>query len=230
MKQTLIGPLKKLAVKLKARRPSNRDGSRKEHKYQGNVASEYLRRRAHKPDWHEEQLVLGSLLSRLPDQLKVLDIPFGTGRFVPFYAAKNFTCIGVDISAEMLELAKSYNRQDMASFETATGDATRLQFADGAVDLVVSYRFLGYILTVDRAKEALRELARVSASHLILQLQYLKDGEPRGNQDKLGHKVVWSELSEFLKEIGLEIVEKADISSKDQYQNTVILARKMTPS
>ena len=199
---------------------------RKEGKYRDIIAAEYLQKRAHLPDWHEETLILGHLISQLPNQLEVLDIPFGTGRFMPLYASKLFRVNGMDISSDMLEIAQTYNRPDIAEFQAITGDATDLPLADSSIDLVVSYRFLGYILTVERAKLAIQELVRITRSYVILQLQYLKDGEQTGQQDKLGDKLTWPEQEEFLKSLNLEIMERIDTFSKDQYQNTILLARK----
>lgn len=226
MKTTSKNRLMRLIGRITNQDKAASTASGKEGKYYDSTAAEYLRKRAHRPDWHEEALVLGHLLSELPNQLEILDIPFGTGRFMPLYASKLFKVKGIDISSDMLEIAQTYNRPDIAKFEAITGDATDLPLADSCIDLVVSYRFLGYILTVERAKLAIQEFVRVSRSYVILQLQYLKDGERIGHKDKLGHQLTWPEQDEFLRSLNLEIIKRVDTLSKDQYQNTILLARK----
>ena len=73
-----------------------------EQKYKGEIAATYLEKRAHKPGWHLENLALASFISSMPSGFKVLDVPFGTGRFMPIYTAKQGQLTGVDISEEML--------------------------------------------------------------------------------------------------------------------------------
>lgn len=199
----------------------------KEAKYQGDIASDYLKDRAHTPGWHEETIALGALLSRLPNSLKILDLPFGTGRFMPIYLCKGFQITGLDISSHMLEIARQFNRKDIAPFTEQTGDATALPFDDESFDLVVSYRFLGYILTVERARKALEELARVTNSYLIIQTQFLEEGSEPGNADKFGDQVSWAEQNQLLAALGFEVVEKIDTLSKGHARNAVILAHKV---
>ena len=201
--------------------------SSKELKYKGHIAEKYLKERAHRQDWHEEQLIFGFLMSKLEDGISVADIPFGTGRFLPIYLAKKFSVLGVDISEEMIQFSKVYNAPDFVGFETCLCDATKLSLDTESVDLVVSYRFLGYILTVERAKQAISEFVRVARSNLILQLQFLKDDSPAGAKDKLGHRETWSQQQEFLEGLGLKILERIDLPTKEAYCNTVVFAEKV---
>ena len=71
--------------------------------YLGKVASTYLQDRAATVLWHEEHIYMARFMKQLPDNLKVIDVPVGTGRFVPFYEMKGWQLTGVDVSPEMLE-------------------------------------------------------------------------------------------------------------------------------
>ncbi|MCL3883898.1 hypothetical protein [Marivita sp. GX14005] len=59
-------------------------------RYYGGTAAKYDQVRQKQAWWHIEQEALGSLLDTLPKGLSVVDIPFGTGRFVPHYLERGF--------------------------------------------------------------------------------------------------------------------------------------------
>src|SRR5690606_34648470 len=73
--------------------------------YHGDVARDYLKKRLQQKSWHIEQDIVRELLAPFPDGCAVLDVPFGTGRFVDMYLAKGMAVYGVDISEDMLATA-----------------------------------------------------------------------------------------------------------------------------
>lgn len=197
--------------------------SQKEMKYKGAVASEYLATRAPTVEWHRENILFGRLVSELPNELTVLDVPFGTGRFTPVYAAKGWTAFGLDISSEMLRVGKIYNEAYGGFISYKLGDATELPFEDRQFDGVISTRFLGYIPSLLRAQEALKEFARVSKTFAILHLQFLKEGRPLGNKDKMGAKWTEDDVLRFLDSVGLAVQDMVETSETDDYQNVLAL-------
>ena len=56
--------------------------------YNKRTAKSYLKIRTNTKEWRSEQQIVERLLKDLPDGIKVLDIPFGTGRFVNMYLEK----------------------------------------------------------------------------------------------------------------------------------------------
>ena len=178
--------------------------------YYGKIAQNYEIRRAKQDWWAVENAEMAALLGLLPEGLRVLDVPFGTGRFVPLYLDRGFEVHGLDASDAMIAQAA---RQLGAQFEqchTVTGTATALPFEDGAFDLLVSTRFLRDIITFSDAKLALAEFARVTSGHAIIQLGETtgpKMGEPKPDQ-AMGSLLTARQIRHLLAEVGLQIVEK----------------------
>ena len=81
----------------------------KADKYHGIKAVFYDRDRQTDGTWIAEHALVEKLVTKGP----VLDVPFGTGRYVPIYNAKRLKYLGIDISADMLaEAKKKYPKAD----------------------------------------------------------------------------------------------------------------------
>ena len=76
--------------------------------YYKDIASKYEKKRTKQAWWHVEQEQMSQLLDQLPDGMSVVDIPFGTGRFVPMYRKKGFKIAGLDASEDMISTAQKY--------------------------------------------------------------------------------------------------------------------------
>jgi ubiquinone/menaquinone biosynthesis C-methylase UbiE len=74
-------------------------------KYYGNVASGYDAKREKSEKWIQENRIVLEYLSTLDSGAKVLDVPVGTGRFVPYAEVRRFEYLGVDISDDMIKEA-----------------------------------------------------------------------------------------------------------------------------
>lgn len=194
----------------------------RELSYLGKVASDYLKDRAATVLWHEEHIYFGQILSELSDNLNVIDVPVGTGRFAPLYQLKKWNVVGVDVSQEMLNVAKTYNSK-AKNFALQQGSITNLPFEDNQFEVAVCSRFLGYILTVSDAKIALSELTRVTSQKIIVGLQYVRDTSDYGEIDKIGHKFKRDELIDLLTEYNLSVVKSIAISEKDNYRNEIFV-------
>ncbi len=88
---------------------------------------------------------------------RVLEIAIGTGRTLPFYPEAT-TVIGLDLSAAMLERARSRARQSRVRVWLVRGDAQQLPIRDESVDCVVS---LLSLCTIPDYRRALNEAHRV---------------------------------------------------------------------
>lgn len=157
------------------------------------------------------------LLEALPRDLSVVDIPFGTGRFVPFYDEFGYRITGLDASGNMLEAAKASLGELYGKCTCVTGDAADLPFADNQFDLVVSTRFLRDIVTFGQAKQMLSEMARVTSKYAIVQL-----GEnPGGHVDIADNQVMGSMMSraavdELLAGYGLAAKDRRLVKTSDE--------------
>ncbi len=138
--------------------------------YKGRAAVEYdSRRTATKLGrliWNREFTLLRRILSSaLSDGGVVLDAPAGTARFLNLFNELGYDKIGVDISMDMLQIAK--NRQAEEAARLVAGNCESLPLKDDVADYVVSMRFMGHLPPNVRV-EVLREFKRVCRKGIIV--------------------------------------------------------------
>ncbi len=178
--------------------------------YYGKTARNYEIRRTRQPWWHVENTEMEALLDTLPRSLRVVDVPFGTGRFVPMYLERGYQIHGLDASQAMISQAGEILGEQFKKCSTKTGTATALPYEDGEFDLLVSTRFLRDIIIFKDAKKALAEFARVTKSYAIIQLGQTtaaKGTTPRAGE-AMGSKMSAKQIENLLASVGFSIVEK----------------------
>ena len=89
--------------------------------------------------------------------LEILDVPVGTGRFVPLYDKLGFQMIGFDISDEMLGQADAHANSGV---HLAVADIRQLPLRGEESDAAVCIR-LTHLVSRPTVKAAVREFARV---------------------------------------------------------------------
>jgi SAM-dependent methyltransferase len=102
---------------------------------------------------HVEEPVVRALIDPLPPGT-ALDAACGTGRHARWLAARGYRLIGVDASAEMLDVA----RTALPEADLRLGDLTALPVETASVDLVVCALALTHC---EDLREPVAELARV---------------------------------------------------------------------
>ncbi len=177
--------------------------------YYGYSARFYLNKRLKQEKWHAEQDIVKKILSTYPDNISILDVPFGTGRFVPFYLEKNMDVYGIDISQDMIDVAKETLGDDFNKIKIQIGDSTRLPYKDNFFDITVSFRFLSDIVSFKKAKKTLAEISRVTRSIALLQVSIrginLEDvGVPKDNE-RIGDSFIAEDFHCLMKDYGLRI-------------------------
>ena len=88
---------------------------------------------------------------------RVLEVAIGTGRSLPFYSDA-VELVGVDLSPEMIAIARRRAGQLGREVDLREGDAENLAFDDGRFDTVVSELAL---CSIPRPREAIAEMVRV---------------------------------------------------------------------
>ncbi len=145
------------------------------NKYVGLAASEYERRRNQMPRWHQELEVVKTYVDGIKEGSSVLDVPFGTGRFVDNYVNRKLSVFGVDISPDMIFSARQSLGKTFAKCNVQVADAEALPFSDNAFDYVISIRFIKWLPTLEIVEKVLSEFARVSRSEIFLQVKVVPD-------------------------------------------------------
>lgn len=147
--------------------------------YRGQKALSYEADRIGDPQWDLEHRTVAGYLNRVQPS-RVLDVPVGTGRFLPLYAERDCKVIGIDVSDDMLEQAKARAAGSSMTARLEIGDVTNLDFPDASFDLVICVRLLN-LLDFDTYQKAIAELARVALGHLVLGLRLKRPPFRRGD-------------------------------------------------
>jgi ubiquinone/menaquinone biosynthesis C-methylase UbiE len=192
-------------------------------RYYGKTAMNYEDRRRKQAWWHVEQQEMENLLDMLPTGLKVVDIPFGTGRFVPAYLERGHEIWGLDASADMLKAAEAELGPEFFSKCTVTtGLANELPYEDGQFDLLVSTRFLADIIPFGVAKQALAEFSRVTKKYAIIQLGHQRaGGQTPDDRYTMSTMMSAKAINTLLRDNGFSVVAKRLVKSSDEGESRI---------
>lgn len=133
-------------------------------KYWGATAQGYNAKRYTQPKWWTEDRLLKDFLSDMPPGIIVVDIPVGTGRFIPFYNERGFLVRGYDASPDML--AEAQKEVNGGHVFLRHGDITAIDLRDNSCDVAVAIRILRY-LSEESVVKALKELQRIATQRVI---------------------------------------------------------------
>ncbi len=186
--------------------------------FRGSIAATYLADRIGNPLWDSEHESVRKYLSWVEDGTSVLDVPFGTGRFVPLYIEKHMVISGIDISAEMLAVAHATLGDVYHAMEIRIGLAENLPYLDQHFDVAVCVRFLESIVPYDLVASCLAELRRVTRRYAIVRLTNRISGLPPTEapsaNEKMGSRFFLHEVAAFVQKTGWKI-EASEIAGLD---------------
>lgn len=136
-------------------------------KYVGAVAEGYDAKREQSSKWIAEQAAVEEMLDDLPANSRILDIPIGTGRFIDYYRQRHFIVTGLDISEDMLRLARQKVGGWDETFRFGLGNVLDLGiFEEMRFDAAVMVRLTRWLSPEDCTK-AMQQLARVTHGRII---------------------------------------------------------------
>ena len=208
------------------RKPSDADVSRLDRSADFRQAKEFYRDEAVARDYDFHRL--GSRKRRRRDAREwrtildalehtegvhtTLDVPCGTGRFTGRLAERGYRVVGSDLSVEMINVAKSKIEPGGNATAFVQADAEALPFRDGAVDCVISIRFLLHAEATTRIR-ILREMKRVTRRWLILdyrhryslRFQMWRIKRALGMTDEPLERVTRTEMEEELRNAGVSV-------------------------
>lgn len=203
-------------------------------RYYQERARQYEADRERQPSWSAEYSALQGLASGLGRGLSVLDVPIGTGRFIPIYQESDWKVCGLDISEDMLAVARTKGEGLLGErLELRRGSAKSLPFADQIFDVVVCFRFLQAIVSFRDAQVILAEFTRVTKSFLILHIDVssgaaLTKPESLRRNETMRGKFGWTEVEGWFSDNNLEILEKLKLSPSPDDTGFVVLLSKQS--
>lgn len=134
-------------------------------KYTGSVASGYDAKRVESPKWAAEQAIIEGIIDAMPKGSTILDVPVGTGRFIPAYERNEHNWSGADISEDMLKEADGKRtRQDIGQLGLAS--ITDIPINNGSFALSIACRITRW-LNPEQRTVALKELQRVTTGKIV---------------------------------------------------------------
>lgn len=122
------------------------------NRYRGDQARRYEQARASKSTWKTENQIIERWVKHGP----VLDVPIGTGRYIPHYLAEGIEYVGLDISTDMIAQAKKKD----PGVDARAGSILQIPAEDGQFETVVCTRLFNWFDEPDMLK-ALAECLRV---------------------------------------------------------------------
>lgn len=137
--------------------------------YHGEIASRYDEQRITEPIWNVEQEFVRAWVKTLSPGTTILDVPTGTGRFLPFFLDRGLGVHAQDISTDMLAEIRRRFSPLPAGLELRVGDAERLDLPDDTVDQVISWRFI-HLVPPPVVGRVLSEFRRVCRGMIVVQV------------------------------------------------------------
>lgn len=112
----------------------------------------------------QERALVGRFLHALPLGSRVLDVPCGAERFVPLFRASKIQLVGVDISSQMLRVA----REAFGPLALLQADVLHLPCLGRSFDGLIAVRLLHRIRERGVRVAMLREMARVARGPILV--------------------------------------------------------------
>ncbi|NGP54157.1 metalloregulator ArsR/SmtB family transcription factor [Thioalkalivibrio sp. XN8] len=133
---------------------------------------------------------------------ELLDIGTGTGRMLRLLGVDASSAVGIDISREMLVLARAnLHAAGLDHLSVRQGNMYQLRFADGSFDTVTIDQVLHQ---AEQPAEVLREAARVlRPGGRLLLVEYLSAADPAGRSPPGAAAISLDQLAHWCAEAGL---------------------------
>ena len=122
------------------------------------------------PTHRRELRCIKSLLAGVPAGARMLDLPCGAGRLLPFLAESGYRVYAADSSAHMLDRARelAHDRGLAATVELGVDDVLNTSFGDDSFDAVICNRLFHHFFEPAVRVAALRELRRIISGSIVM--------------------------------------------------------------
>lgn len=172
--------------------------------FQENAANWDKIRSLYVPEKQVEDYLLEAISDMKIDDL--LDVGTGTGRMLELFSDKAKRGIGIDLSREMLAIARSHLEQmELRHMHVRQGDMYDLALKDGSMDLVLFHQVLHF---ADDPLAAIKETSRIlKADGRVIIVDFLPHDMEKLREEYAHRRLGFSEseVQEWCKATGLDL-------------------------
>lgn len=118
-----------------------------------------------------QRRIIEKMLNLIPAKAKVLDIPCGTGRMLPFLLKRGYHIHAGDVSEEMISFSRKRVGYHPNLISIKKMDIERLDYADNEFDCIFCIKLMHLVPQEVRAR-ILKELHRVTNKHVVVTYPY----------------------------------------------------------
>ena len=176
----------------------------------------------------DAEIELRGLTERLVDGMSVLDVGCGAGVPIARALSRRFRVTGVDISREMVKLA----RRNVPTGEFVCGDVMSVDFEDGSFDAAVAFYSI-FHLPREEHEHLFRKVSRwLKPGGYFLCTLSVRDEPAYTEDDFFGVTMFWSNYGlerglRMLRDVGFEVIEVG--STSGGWEDEVESAREEHP-
>jgi ubiquinone/menaquinone biosynthesis C-methylase UbiE len=209
------------------------------NEYYGDVASNYLDHRDDQIFWDKELLVLEDAIKGIiitNNTKRILDVPFGTGRFVNLYLDNKFQIYGLDSSKDMIDVAKQHLDKKFKQCKVCVGFSTNMPYKKKYFDLLICYRFLPWVISYKDVAITLQEFNRVLKvnGYALLEFSVNRSDSIYNSVDNLNkNSIMWdkftsNQINQLLNEHGFKVEREIFIFNDIENPNITLFVCKKT--
>lgn len=211
-----------------------RDGSIPGDRFREEVAKKYIDDRIKAPLWGKEEIALREALGDVADGSQLIEIAFGTGRFLRFYESRNFSVTAVEPSLDMIKTGLDYFEDKFAfsNIPILLSSAMAISLPHSNYDAVVSMRFVGCILTMSDTRKCLLEMARLVKSNGVVvfdlnvrRRNFLDDTEI-DEESVIGYQLSRRQVEKFLATASLEPIKTYNHETKKEFERNIFVCKR----
>jgi ubiquinone/menaquinone biosynthesis C-methylase UbiE len=179
-------------------------------KYSGKNALRYDKKRGEQRKWHRENELVKAMTSGVPSGSKVLDLPCGTGRLFGLWRERGYDVIGVDISQDMLTLAKKRVKVAMKIKLEQYEVLTAQELQESRFDMVACVRLL-HLIAESQVALYMAKLTSLLKTGGLMVLTIQLGGKYRPGSDVATHAE--DKFLRLLKKLRLKIEKSEKITA-----------------
>lgn len=175
---------------------SKREHSPGEKFYTREVAAQYEALRQNDRYWTWENEIVDHCLRTFQVGDQIADCPVGTGRFMDIYARHGLRLLGIDISADMLEEARTkVEAAGMAGrVELIKADASSMGLDQPLTKALICFRLV-HLIFDSNLNGVVKGLAAIPSQTIFLQVFTVKDFKPGRVAGRVLHALGSGEIS-----------------------------------